>query len=50
MSIVISYDEPPLLPLTGEKLPHGSNTVPGARLDVSAFIDVKEFKDVRIFI
>ena len=28
--------EPPLLPLTGEKLPHGSNTTPGARLDVSA--------------
>ena len=28
--------EPPLIPLTGEKLPHGSNTVPGARLDVSA--------------
>ena len=46
--------EPPLLPLTGEKLPKGSITSPGARLDVSArnlwsplakaFIDVRVFK------
>ena len=28
--------EPPLLPLTGEKLPKGSITSPGARLDMSA--------------
>ena len=28
--------EPPLLLLTGEKLPHRSNTAPGARFDVSA--------------
>ena len=27
--------EPPLLPLTGEKLPKGSITSPGARIDVS---------------
>ena len=45
--------EPPLLPLTGEKLPHGSNTTPGARLDVSArnlwSPLAKAFIDVRIF-
>ena len=45
--------EPPLLPLTGEKLPHGSNTAPGARLDVSArnlwSPLAKAFIDVRIF-
>ena len=45
--------EPPLLPLTGEKLPPGSNLSDGARLDVScinlwsplsrAFIDVRIF-------
>ena len=45
--------EPPLLPLTGEKLPHGSNTTPGARLDLSArnlwSPLAKAFIDVRIF-
>ena len=45
--------EPPLLPLTGEKLPHGSNITPGARLDVSArnlwSPLAKAFIDVRIF-
>ena len=45
--------EPPLLPLTGEKLPHGSNTTPGARLDFSArnlwSPLAKAFIDVRIF-
>ena len=45
--------EPPLLPLTGENLPPGSNLSDGARLDVScinlwsplsrAFIDVRIF-------
>ena len=47
--------EPPLLPLTGEKLPHGSKTTPGAgaRLDVSArnlwSPLAKAFIDVRMF-
>ena len=45
--------EPPLLPLTGEKLPHGSNTTPGARLDVSSrnlwSPLAKAFIHVRIF-
>ena len=45
--------EPKLLPLTGEKLPHGSNISDGARLDVcarnlwsplaKAFVDVRAF-------
>ena len=48
--------EPVLLPLTGEKLPPGSNTADGARLDVSArglyspldkaFIDIRVFKSL----
>ena len=45
--------EPPLLPLTGEKLPKGSITSPGARLDVSArnlwSPLAKAFIDVRVF-
>ena len=45
--------EPPLLPLTGEKLPKGSITSPGARFDVSArnlwSPLVKAFIDVRVF-
>ena len=45
--------EPVLLPLTGEKLPPGSNTADGARLDVSARslyspLD-KAFIDIRVF-
>ena len=45
--------EPPLLPLTGEKLAKGSITSPGARLDVSArnlwSPLAKAFIDVRVF-
>ena len=45
--------EPLLLPLTGEKLPKGSITSPGARLDVSArnlwSPLAKAFIDVRVF-
>ena len=45
--------EPPLLPLTGEKLPKGSITSPGARLDISArnlwSPLAKAFIDVRVF-
>ena len=51
--ILIQLLKNPLLPLTGEKLPKGSITSPGARLDVSArnlwSPLAKAFIDVRVF-